>query len=539
MPQNYDAIVVGAGHNGLVTAGYLARAGLKTLVVESRPVVGGACVTEEVFPGYKVSTTSYLCSLLQEKVIKDLQLEKFGYQVYPKDPAFFSPFPDGRYLIMWSDVERTCEEIRKFSARDAAAYPRYDEFIDRLARFVEPLLLETPPDIAGRRLDDWHKLAGLGRRLMKMPAEELVGHLRILTQSVKDFLDPWFESEELKVILATDGVIGTNGGPYTPGTAYVLFHHCMGGVGGKRGLWGFVRGGMGGITQALAASARSRGAEVRTGSPVARVLVKNDRATGVALASGEEITAKLVVSNADPKRTFLKLVGEENLESDFAAAVRALKMEGCSMKINLALDGLPNFSCLPTARGVVGAQHKTTIHICPTLDYIERAYDESKYGRPSERPMLEITLPTTYDDSLAPEGKHLMNVFLQYTPYSLSPEVAPSWHALKESYADRVMDMIEEYAPGFKDLILHRHIVTPLDLEEEYGMTGGNIFHGEMSVDQLFFLRPVPGWAKYRTPFRGLYLCGSGTHPGGGVMGAPGFNAAREILKDWRKLKRG
>jgi phytoene dehydrogenase-like protein len=539
MPQTYDAIIVGAGHNGLVTAGYLARAGLKTLVVESRPVVGGACVTEEVFPGYKVSTTSYLCSLLQEKLIKDLQLEKFGYQVYPKDPAFFSPFPDGRYLILWSDVQKTCEEIRKFSARDAEAYPRYEEFVDRLARFVEPLLLETPPDIAGRGFDDWHKLASLGRRLMKMPAEELVGHLRILTQSVKDFLDPWFESEALKVVLATDGVIGTNGGPYTPGTAYVLFHHCMGGVGGKRGLWGFVRGGMGGITQALAASARSRGAEIRTGSPVSRVLVKSERATGVALTSGEEITAKLVVSNADPKRTFLKLVGEKNLESDFASAIRSLKMEGCSMKINLALDGLPNFTCLPTPRGVVGAQHKTTIHICPTLDYIERAYDESKYGRPSERPMLEITLPTTYDDSLAPEGKHLMNIFLQYTPYSLSPEVAPSWHALKESYADRVMDMIEEYAPGFKNLILHRHIVTPLDLEEEYGMTGGNIFHGEMSVDQLFFLRPVPGWAKYRTPICGLYLCGSGTHPGGGVMGAPGFNAAREILKDWKKLKRG
>jgi phytoene dehydrogenase-like protein len=538
MPQTFDAIVVGAGHNGLVTAGYLARAGLKTLVVESRPVVGGACVTEEVFPGYKVSTTSYLCSLLQEKVIRDLQLERFGYRVYPKNPAFFSPFPDGRYLILWSDVRKTCEEIRKFSARDAEAYPRYDEFIDRLARFVEPLLLETPPDIAGRKLDDWHKLASLGRRLMKMPTEELVGHLRILTQSVKDFLDPWFESEALKVVLATDGVIGTNGGPYTPGTAYVLFHHSMGGVGGKRGLWGFVRGGMGGITQALAASAQSRGAEVRTSSPVARVLVSDGRATGVALASGEEITAKLVVSNADPKRTFLKLVGKENLQSDFTAAIRALKMEGCSMKINLALDGLPNFSCLPTPRGVVGAHHKTTIHICPTLDYIERAYDESKYGRPSERPMLEITLPTTYDDSLAPEGKHLMNIFLQYTPYSLAPEVAPSWHALKESYADRVMEMIEEYAPGFKNLILHRHILTPLDLEEEYGMTGGNIFHGEMSVDQLFFLRPVPGWAKYRTPIRALYLCGSGTHPGGGVMGAPGYNAAREILKDWKKLRR-
>ena len=538
MPQIFDAVVVGAGHNGLVTAGYLARAGLKTLVVESRPIVGGACVTEEVFPGYKVSTTSYLCSLLQEKVIKDLQLERFGYQVYPKDPAFFSPFPDGCYLIMWSDVRKTCDEIRKFSARDAEAYPRYEEFVDRLARFVEPRLLETPPDIAGRRFDDWHRLASLGRRLMKMPAEELVGHMRILTQSVKDFLDPWFESEAVKVVLATDGVIGTNGGPYTPGTAYVLFHHSMGGVGGKRGLWGFVRGGMGGITQALAASARSRGTEIRTSAPVARVLVKGQRATGVALATGEEITAKLVVSNADPKRTFLKLVGQKNLESDFAAAIRSLKMEGCSMKINLALDGLPNFTCLPTPRGVVGAQHKTTIHICPTLDYIERAYDDSKYGRPSERPMLEITIPTTYDESLAPKGKHLMNIFLQYTPYSLSPEVAPSWHAIRESYADRVMDMIEEYAPGFKSLVLHRQVISPLDLEEQFGMTGGNIFHGEMSVDQLFFLRPVPGWAKYRTPIRGLYLCGSGTHPGGGVMGAPGANAAREILKDWKKLKR-
>jgi phytoene dehydrogenase-like protein len=438
---------------------------------------------------------------------------------------------------MWSEVQKTCDEIRKFSARDTETYPRYEEFVDRLARFVEPLLLETPPDIAGRRFDDWHKLASLARRLMKMPAEELVGHMRILTQSVKDFLDPWFESEALKVVLATDGVIGTNGGPYTPGTAYVLFHHCMGGVGGKRGLWGFVRGGMGGITQALAASARSRGAEIRTGAPVARVLVKGDRATGVALATGEEITAKLVVSNADPKRTFLKLVGEKTLESDFAAAIRSLKMEGCSMKINLALDGLPSFSCLPGTQ--VAPHHKTTIHICPTLDYIEHAYDDSKYGRPSERPMLEITIPTTYDDSLAPSGRHLMNIFLQYTPYSLSPEVAPSWHAIKESYADRVMDMIEEYAPGFKSLVLHRQVISPLDLGEQFGMTGGNIFHGEMSVDQLFFLRPVPGWAKYRTPIRGLYLCGSATHPGGGVMGAPGANAAREILKDWKKLRRG
>ncbi len=451
-------------------------------------------------------------------------------------PAFFSPFPDGRYLTLWSDTRKTCEEIRKFSARDAEAYPRYEEFVDRLARFVEPLLLETPPDVARRGLNDWQKLASLGRRLMKMPSQELVGHLRILTQSAKDFLDPWFESEQLKVVLATDGVIGTNGGPYTPGTAYVLFHHCMGGVGGKRGLWGFVRGGMGGVTQALAASAQCRGAGIRTGARVSRILAKNGRAMGVVLEDGEEIRAKVVASNADPKTTFLKLLDGQELDAEFAGAIKALRIEGVSMKINLALDALPDFTCLPGA--TVAPHHKTTIHICPTLEYIERAYDNSKYGRPSERPMLEMTIPTTYDDSLAPAGKHVMNVFLQYAPYSLSKEVAPSWHAIKESYTDRVMDMIEEYAPGFKSHVLHRQVLSPLDLEEEYGLTGGNIFHGEMSVDQLYFLRPVPGWAKYRTPVRGLYLCGSGTHPGGGVMGAPGHNAAREILKDWKKLKR-
>ncbi len=537
MPQPYDVVVIGAGHNGLTTAAYLARSGLRTLVLENRAIVGGACVTEEVFPGYKVSTTSYLCSLLQEKVIRDLDLPKYGYQVFPKDPAFFSPFPDGRSLILWSETRRTCEEIAKFSRRDAEAYPRYEEFIDHLARFVEPLLLETPPDVVGRNLGDWQKLAGLGHRLSKMSGRELVGHLRILSQSVKDFLDPWFESEQLKVALATDGVIGTKGGPYSPGTAYVLFHHCMGGVGGKRGLWGFVRGGMGGITQALAASARSAGAEIRTGARVERILAKDGRTTGVALASGEEIHARVVASGVDPKRTFLKLLEPRQIADEFLDAIKALKIEGVSMKINLALDGLPDFRCVPGAE--LGPHHKTTIHICPTLEYIERAYDESKYGRPSERPMLEMTIPTTYDSTLAPPGKHLMNIFLQYTPYTLSPQVAPNWHALKDRYADRVLNLIEEYAPGFKNLVLHRHVLSPLDLEEEYGLTGGNIFHGEMSVDQLYFLRPVPGWAKYRTPIRGLYLCASGTHPGGGVMGAPGHNAAREILKDWKKLKRG
>jgi len=532
MPESYDAIIVGAGHNGLVTAGYLARAGLRVLALESRRVVGGACVTEEIFPGFKFSTTSYLCSLLQERVIRELELERFGYQVYPKDPAFFSPFPDGRFLLMWSDARKTCEEIGKFSTRDAEIYPQYEDYIDRLARFVEPLLLRTPPNLVTRGIADWQNLARLGLEVIRMPALELAGHLRLLTQSVKDFLDPWFESEQLKTALATDGVIGTKGGPYTPGTAYVLMHHCMGGVGGKRGLWGFVHGGMGGITQALADSARSRGAGIRTEACVEKVLVKDGRATGVVLESGEEISAKIVVSGVDPKRTFLKLVEARHLESGFLRAIKAFKIEGVSMKINLALDGLPDFKCLPGSQ--LGPHHKTTIHICPTLEYIERAFDDSKYGRPSQRPMLEITIPTTYDSSLAPPGKHVANIFLQYAPYTLAPQITAGWRALKDSYADRVMDLIEEYAPGFKGLVLHRHVLSPLDLEEQYGLTGGNIFHGEMTTDQLYFFRPVAGWAKYRTPIRGLYMCGSGTHPGGGVTGAPGHNAAREILKDWR-----
>ncbi len=534
MTQSYDAIIIGAGHNGLVTAGYLARAGLRVLVLESRNIVGGACVTEEIYPGFKYSTTSYLASLLQQKVILDLEMQKFGYQVYPKNPAFFSPFPDGRYLILYSEMAKTCDEIRKFSRRDAETYPLYEEFIDRLARFVEPLLLETPPELGGRTLADFMTLFKLGNRARKMPRTELEGHIRILTGSVKVFLDRWFESEELKVALATDGVIGTNGGPMTPGTAYILMHHVMGGVGGVRGLWGFVKGGMGGVTQALAASARSRGVEIRTQAPVMRIRVKEERAAGVVLEQGEEIASRIVISAVDPKRTFLKLVEPQALPQDFLRAIESIRIEGVSMKINLSLDGLPNFKCLPGAS--VGPQHKTTIHICPSMEYVERGFDECKYGRPSTYPMLEMTIPTTYDSTLAPPGKHVMNIFLQYTPYSLSKDVAPSWHTIKEGYADRVMDQIEEYAPGFKNLVLHRQVLSPLDLEEQFGLTGGNIFHGEMTADQLFMMRPVAGYARYGSPIRGLFLCASGTHPGGGVMGASGHNAAREILKGWKRI---
>jgi phytoene dehydrogenase-like protein len=530
----WDAVIIGGGHNGLVTAAYLARKGLSVRVLERREMLGGACVTEELWPGYKISTASYLCSLMQERIIKELDLPRFGYRVYAKDPSFFTPFPDGRHLTMWQDQKRTCEEIAKFSRKDAEAYPKYEEFVERLAQFAERMLLRTPPNVTGIGLRDLKILGSLGMDLWRMPEDERVGQARIFTQSVAEFLEPWFESEEIKVTLATDGVIGTNGGPRSPGTAYVLLHHVMGGVDGHRGLWGFVRGGMGAISEAIAAAARAAGAEITTGASVSHILMKENpsgpRAIGAVLANGEEVHGHVIVSCADPKRTFLGLVGEAHLPPEFASAVRGIAMQGCSMKINLALDGLPNFRAIPGDN--LQPHHKTTMHICPSIDYVEHAWDDSKYGEPSKRPLIEMTIPTTYDDSIAPPGKHIMGIFLQYTPYKLRDA---NWHDVKEAYADRVMDLIEEYAPGFKSLVRHRQVLSPLDLEEIYGLTGGNIFHGEMSLGQLYFLRPVPGWARYKTPVRGLYLCGSGTHPGGGVMGAPGYNAAREILRDWKR----
>lgn len=529
MRQPWDAIIIGGGHNGLVTAAYLARAGVKVLVLERREVLGGAGSTEALWPGYRVSAAAYLCSLMQERIIRELDLPRFGYHVFPKDPAFFTPFPDGRHFTMWQSRTRTCEEIARFSRRDAERYPAYEDYVERLAQFAEAMLLQTPPNLARARLADWAGLGRLGWRVARMDDAERVGHIRIFSQSVADFLEPWFESEELKVTLATDGVIGTFAGPRTPGTAYILLHHVMGKVDGHRGLWGFVRGGMGAVSEAIAGAARAAGAEVRTGTEVARILVVEGCAAGVVLAGGEELRARAVISNADPKRTFLSLLDPAALPADFVADIRNLRMSGCSMKINLALDGLPSFRALP---GAPRPHHGATIHICPDMDYVERAYDEAKYGRPSSSPMLEMTIPTLYDDSLAPPGKHVMGIFLQYTPYRLAEG---NWAQLKERYADRVMDIIEEYAPGFKNLVLHRQVLSPADLEEIYGLTGGNIFHGDMSADQLFFLRPAPGWARYRTPVRGLYLCGSGAHPGGGVMGAPGYNAAREFLRDHRR----
>jgi phytoene dehydrogenase-like protein len=524
VPESFDVIIVGAGHNGLVTAAYLARAGRRVLVLESRELVGGCAVTEEIWPGYRVSTASYLSSLMQEKVIRDLELERFGYRVDAKDPAFFSPFPDGRHLFMWQDRARTLAEIAKFSKRDAEAYSKYEDHLERLAVVAESMLLTTPPPFPPRAVDfvDYLRLAG---RMSGLTSKEIVGLVKIFTQSAADFLDRWFESEELKVTLATDGVIGANGGPRSPGTAYILLHHCMGGVNGHRGLWGFVRGGMGAISNAIADSARSHGATIRTNAPVEKILVKQGRVKGVVLAGGEEIGAPIVASNLDPKRTFLKLMDAVDLEPDFLESIRGFRSEGTSLKMNLALSGLPEFRALPDAPG---PQHRATMHICPSVEYIERAWDDAKYGRPSQLPLIEMTIPTMYDPSLAPAGHHIMGIFLQYAPYTLK---GANWDEQREPYAERILDVIEEYCPNIRSIVVERQTLTPLDLERRFGLTGGNIFHGEMSLDQMFVLRPVAGWARYRTPIRGLFLCGSGAHPGGGVMGAPGHNAAREMLK--------
>jgi phytoene dehydrogenase-like protein len=520
----FDVVIVGGGHNGLVTAAYLARAGRKVLVLERRELVGGCSVTEELWPGFRVSTAAYLSSLLQERIVRELELERFGYIVDPKDPAFFSVFPDGRYFFMWQDDRKTLDEIAKFSKHDAERYPAFEQHLEKLARVVESLLLTTPPDFPPRRAGDFVEYLKLAARMLRLSRREAVGLVKIFTQSAADFLDEWFESPEVKVTLATDGVIGANGGPRSPGTAYILLHHSMGGVGGKRGLWGFVRGGMGAISEAIAQSARSHGAEIRVSSPVRRILVSNGRVDGVLLESGEEVQAPIVASTLDPHVTFLRLLEENDLDPDFRDAIRRFRIEGTSLKINLALSGLPDFKALPGA----GPQHRATMHICPSIDYVERAWDDAKYGLPSKRPLLEMTIPTMYDPSLAPPGHHIMGIFLQYAPYTLRDQ---NWDEIRDAYADHVLGLIEEYAPNIRSLVVQRQVLTPLDLERRFGLTGGNIFHGEMSLDQMFVMRPVAGWARYRTPVAGLYLCGSGAHPGGGVMGAPGYNAARAILK--------
>jgi phytoene dehydrogenase-like protein len=525
----HDVIIIGAGHNGLVTAAYLARAGMKVLVLERRELVGGACVTEEIWPGYKVSTASYVNSLFRPEIVRDLELKRHGFQMLPRNPSSFTPFPDGRCLLLGSDQSLNRLQISKFSERDAQMLPQYEAMLERIAAFIEPTLLQTPPDPWSGRLGDLWQLGLLAWRLSKL-GRDGPRAIEILTGAARPILDRYFQSEQLKVTLATDAIIGAMASPSMPGTAYVLFHHVMGECNGVRGVWGYVRGGMGSISSAIAAAARQHGAEIRCNSPVAKILVHGGRVQGVALADGTEVRAALAASNADAAVTFLKLIDPAELPPDFLAAVRAIDYTSPSLKINVALSQLPAFAA--TGGTPPGPEHRGTIHISPTMDYIERAYDDAKYGRPSQSPILECTIPSVVDSSVAPPGQHLMSMFVQYAPTNLRDA---NWDDVRDAFADRCFDVLTEYAPNFRRAVIDRQVLSPLDIERRFGLTGGNIFQGAMSLNQLFFLRPVPGYAKYRTPIRGLYLCGAATHPGGGVLGACGYNAAREILRDARR----
>lgn len=536
---NYDCIIIGAGHNGLVTAFYLARAGWKVLVVERRDVVGGACVTESPWPGFKISTASYVVSLLLPQITKDMRLADYGYKVLPRNPSSFTPWEDGRYLLLGPDKEFNRGEISKFSARDADAYPRYESLLERVAECIEPVLTATPPDLLplpdswrkirlAKRVGDLRRAWSLYKAFGKL-GEQLPEALELLTGAAKPILDRWFESDILKATLATDAIIGTFQPISAPGTAYVLLHHVMGEAGGARGVWGFVQGGMGALTQAMANACSDAGVQVRLNSPVAGILAKDGAITGVRLESGEELTARRVASNVDAHLTFEKFLEPRDLPENFLSAIRRIDYSSASLKINLAVSELPDFTCLPGNREV-GPQHRGTIHVGCTLDYLERAYDDAKYGRPSTRPIVEMTIPTSVDATIAPPGQHILSLFVQYAPYQLAEGL--HWDAIKDEFADRCIAEIARYAPNVPGSILHRQIVTPLDLERTFGLTGGNIFQGAMPLHQLFNMRPVPGWSDYRTPLRGLYLCGSAAHPGGGVMGACGRNAAVEMLRD-------
>src|SRR5215510_3725099 len=524
----FDAIIIGGGHNGLTCAAYLAKAGRKCLVLERRRVIGGAAVTEEIYPGFKYSVCSYVVSLLRPEVIRDLDLPKYDLEIIPLDSTF-TPLPDGDYLFRCGDHARTRREIARHSTTDAEAYEQYGQLMVQMAMAVKPMLGMIPPEPTTWNPRDLLGLATVGNHFRGLGEKLLYDLTKLMTMSSADFLDEWFETDVLKATMSASGIIGTFMGPRSPGTAYVLLHHYMGELDGAFRAWGFARGGMGSISNAIAQAAETHGAKIRLNAEVDRILVKQGRTCGVVLKGGEEIQTKVVVSGVDPKRTFLRLIEAEHLEADFVAQVEKVKMRGSSGKVNLALDTLPNFICLPGN----GPHLRGAISISPSIDYLERAYDDAKYGNYSRRPYLDIIIPSAIDPSMAPPGKHVMSIFVQYAPYHLKNG---TWPEKREDFGDNVIDTLAEYAPNLKNIILHRQVVTPWDLEQDFGLTEGNIFQGELTLDQLFFLRPVAGWAKYRTPINNLYMCGACTHPGGGVMAASGRLAALEILKDLKRI---
>jgi phytoene dehydrogenase-like protein len=524
--MKYDAIVIGAGHNGLVNAAYLARAGKRVLVLEKRELVGGATVTEEIVPGFKFSVFSYVVSLLRPEIIEELELPKHGLQLLALDGTF-TPLPDGRYLARWHDGEKTRQEISRFSVKDADNYDRFGRHMHHMSRAVRDLLMMRPPEPTSLKPSDLAGFNRLARHFRGLGNQRFYDLVRLMTASATDYLDRWFECDPLKATMSASGIIGTFLSPRSPGSAYVLLHHYMGEIDGVSRSWGFARGGMGAVADSLASAARSLGAEIRLGAPVQRILARNGRATGVVLEGGEEIDADRIASSLDPKRTFLKLIDERELPADFLTGVKRFKIRGSSGKVNFALSELPDFTALPGD----GPHLRGSISISPDMDYLERAYDDAKYGDFSTRPYMDILIPSTIDPSMAPPKNHVMSVFVQYAPYRLKEG---TWEDKREAFGDAVVDTIAEYAPNFPKSIIGRQVVTPWDMEQRIGLTEGNIFHGELTLDQLFFLRPVAGWAQFKTPIRDLFLCGSGAHPGGGVMGAPGKLAAVEMLKGWK-----
>lgn len=524
-------VIVGAGHNGLITAFYLARAGLRPLVLERRPVVGGAAITDEFHPGFKCSTLAHAAGRLAAEVVKDMQLERHGLRMAPAEPRVVALSPEGRALALHSEPAQAAGEIAKFSPKDAGKYSEFLSVFERLARVLSPLLVMTPPSLETPTTGELWKLLLTARSVRGLGKKDMFRLLRWVPMAVADLAGEWFETELLRATLAARGIFGGFLGPWSAGSAAIFLLRCAA-EGHPVGTSVYPLGGMGALTQALATAASQAGAEIKSGAAVARISAKNGAVTGVVLSTGEEIPAQTVISNADPRRTFLQLIDPVHLQPEFVTRMKNYRCSGTLAKVNLALAGLPTFTALRDAPGGAdGAALRGRIHIGPDIDYLERAFDAAKYGEFSPQPYLDLTIPSLADPFLAPAGQHVMSIYVQFAPYSLR---RGDWHARREALGDVVIKTLADYAPDLPGLILHRQVITPLDLEETYGLTGGHIFHGELALDQLFTMRPLLEWSRYRTPLQGLYLCGSGTHPGVGLTGLSGANAAREILKDLR-----